>query len=151
MRGRSLVAFRAMDTTLEEMVRDVYASAETIAVVGATPNPEKAGNSIPRYLQSQGYRIVPVTPAHEEVFGVRAYPSLADVDVPVDVVNVFRPPSEAPEIVRQAISVGASVVWLQLGIASDEAAALGQQAGLTVIMDLCMGATHRKLEIGPRS
>ena len=151
MRGRSLVAFRAMDTTLEEMVRDVYASAETIAVVGATPNPEKAGNSIPRYLQSQGYRIVPVTPAHEEVFGVRAYPSLADVDVPVDVVNVFRPASEAPEIVRQAISVGASVVWLQLGIASDEAAALGQQAGLTVIMDLCMGATHRKLEIGPRS
>ena len=151
MRGRSLVAFRAMDTTLEEMVRDVYASAETIAVVGATPNPEKAGNSIPRYLQSQGYRIVPVTPAHEEVFGVRAYPSLADVDVPVDVVNVFRPPSEAPEIVRQAISVGASVVWLQLGIASDEAAALGQQAGLTVIMDLCMGATHRKLGIGPRS
>lgn len=139
-----------MDTTFEQTLRDIYASAATIAVVGATPNPEKAGNSIPRYLQSQGYRIVPVTPAHDEVFGERAYATLADVDVPVDVVDVFRPAAEAPGIVREAITVGAKVVWLQLGIESDEAAAIGRQAGLTVIMDLCMGATHRKLGVGPR-
>ena len=140
-----------MDVTLEQTVRDIYASAKTIAVVGATPNPDKAGNSIPRYLQSQGYRIVPVTPAHEEVFGERAYPSLADVDVSVDVVDVFRPASEAPGIVQQAIDLGASVVWLQLGIKSDEAAAIGEQSGITVVMDLCMGAAHRKLGLGPRS
>lgn len=151
MGRQSLVAFRIVDMTLEQTLRDIYASAETIAVVGATPNPEKAGNSIPRYLQSQGYRIVPVTPAHDEVFGVSAYSSLADVDVPIDVVDVFRPASEAPGIVRQAIALGAGVVWLQLGIESDEAAALGEQAGLTVIMDLCMGATHRKLGLGPRA
>ena len=145
-----MLAFQAMDTTLEQTLRDIYASAETIAVVGATPNPEKAGNSIPRYLQSQGYRIVPVTPSHHEVFGVRAYPSLADVDVPVDVVDVFRPAPEAPGIVREAIGLGAKVVWLQLGIVSEEAAAIGEEAGLTVIMDRCMGAAHRKLGLGPR-
>ena len=145
-----MVAFRAMDTTLEQTLRDIYASAETIAVVGATPNPEKAGNSIPRYLQSQGYRIVPVTPSHDEVLGARAYATLADVDVPVDVVDVFRPASEAPGIVREAIAVGAKVVWLQLGIVSQEAAAIGEEAGLTVIMDLCMGAAHRTLGLGPR-
>ena len=139
-----------MDTTLEQTLRDIYASAETIAVVGATPNPEKAGNSIPRYLQSQGYRIVPVTPSHDEVFGARAYATLADVDVPVDVVDVFRPASEAPGIVREAIALGAKVVWLQLGIVSQEAAAIGEEAGLTVIMDLCMGAAHRTLGLGPR-
>lgn len=145
-----LVAFQAMETTLEQTLRNIYASAETIAVVGATPNPEKAGNSIPRYLQSQGYRIVPVTPSHREVFGVRAYPSLADVDVPVDVVDVFRPAPEAPGIVREAIGLGAKVVWLQLGIVSEEAAAIGEEGGLTVIMDRCMGATHRELGLGPR-
>lgn len=139
-----------MDPTFEQTLRDIYASAEAIAVVGATPNPEKAGNSIPRYLQSQGYRIIPVTPAHNEVFGVRAYPSLADVDVPVDVVNVFRPAAEAPQIVTDSIPLGADVVWLQLGIVSEEAAAIGEQAGLTVIMDRCMGATHRALGLGPR-
>jgi hypothetical protein len=140
-----------MDPAFEQTLRDIYASAESIAVVGATPNSEKAGNSIPRYLLSQGYQIIPVTPAHNEVFGVRAYPSLADVDVPIDVVNVFRPAREAPQIVTDSIPLGAGVVWLQLGIVSEEAAAIGEQAGLTMIMDRCIGATHRALGLGPRA
>lgn len=139
-----------METALEQTLREIYASTQTIAVVGATPNRDKPGNSIPRYLQSQGYRIVPVTPSHDEVLGEHAYAALSDVDVPVDVVEVFRPASEAPGIVREAITLGAKVVWLQLGIVSSEAAAIGRQAGLTVIMDRCMGATHRELGLGPR-
>lgn len=148
---RLLVAFQSMDTTLERTLRDIYASTEAIAVVGATPDPEKPGNFIPRYLQSQGYRIVPVTPSHDEVFDVSTYAALSEVDVPVDVVEVFRPASEALGIVQDAIALGVKVVWLQLGIVSEEAAAIGRQAGLTVIMDRCMGATHRELGLGPRS
>ena len=140
-----------MDPAFEQTLRDIYASAEAIAVVGATPNPEKAGNSIPQYLQSQGYRIIPVSPAHDEVFGVRAYPSLSDVDVPVDVVNVFRPAGEAPQIVTDSIPLGANVGWLPLGIVSGEAAAIGEQAGRAMIMDRCIGATHRALGLGPRA
>ena len=137
-----------MDPNLEAHLRDIYASTETIAVVGATPNPDKPGNFIPRYLQSHGYRIVPVTPFHADVLGESTYAALSDVDVPVDVVDVFRPAAEAPEIVREAISLGAKVVWLQLGIVSEEAAAIGRRAGITMIMDRCMGATHRELGLG---
>ncbi|MCJ7780401.1 MAG: CoA-binding protein [Acidimicrobiia bacterium] len=134
-----------MDAALEQTLRDLYASARTIAVVGATPDGSKPGGFIPAYLQSQGYRIVPVTPFHDEVLGERTYANLRDVDVPVDVVDVFRPAAEAPGIVEDAVALGANVVWLQLGIVSDEALAIGEQAGLTVIMDRCMGATHREL------
>ena len=145
-----MVAFQFMDATLERTLRGIYASTRTIAVVGATPNEAKPANLIPRYLQSQGYRIVPVTPSHDEVLGETAYAALSDVDVPVDVVEVFRPAREAPGLVRDAIVLGAKVVWLQLSIVSDEAAAIGREAGLTVIMDRCMGATHRELGLGPR-
>lgn len=140
---------RFVESELDSILRDIYASTRTIAVVGATPNRDKPGCFIPEYLQSQGYDVVPVTPSHHEVFGERAYSTLSEVNVPVDVVEVFRPASEAPRIVKDAITLGAKVVWLQPGIVSDEAAALGGQAGLTVIMDRCMGATHRELGLGP--
>lgn len=143
-----LVASSIMDASLERTLRDIYASTRTIAVVGATPNPDKPGNFIPRYLQSQGYRIVPVTPAHAEVFGEEAYESLPDIDVGIDVVEVFRPADEAPGIAEDAVTLGAQVLWLQLGIVSPEAEAIGRHAGLTVIMDRCMGATHRELGLG---
>ncbi len=133
----------------ESRFRRLYASMRTIAVVGATPNEAKPGGSIPRYLQAQGYRIIPVTPAHQEVFGQKAYPSLRDVEEPVDVVEVFRPAEEAPAIVEAAIAIGASVVWLQPGIVSAEAERLGGEAGITVIMDQCMGVMHRELGLGP--
>ena len=138
-----------MDPVLEQQLRAIYASTKTIAVVGATPNPDKPGNYIPAYLQSQGYRIVPVTPTHGRVLGERAYGRLSDVDVSVDVVQVFRPPGEAPDIVRGAIDLDADVVWMQPGIVSEEAAELGRAAGLTIVMDRCMGATHGELGLGP--
>lgn len=139
-----------IDPNLERVLRDIYKDTQTIAVVGATTNEEKAGFFIPRYLQSQGYRIIPVTPSHDEVLGERTYSSLADIDVPIDVVDVFRPSAEAPSIAKDAVLIGAKVLWLQPGIVSEEAAAIGEAGGMTVIMDRCMGATHKELDLGKR-
>jgi len=138
-----------LDTALRERLLGIYATTKTIAVIGASADPTKAAHVIPRYLQSQGYRILPVNPRGGELFGERVFRSLAEIDVPVDVVDVFRPADEAPEIARQAIAVGAKVLWLQVGIESDEAQRLAEAAGLTVVMNRCMGATHAQLGLGP--
>jgi len=138
-----------LDTALLERLLGIYATTKTIAVVGASADPTEAAQVIPRYLQSQGYRILPVNPRGGELFGERVFRSLAEIDVPVDVVDVFRPAEEAPEIARQAIAVGAKVLWLQVGIESDEAQRLAEAAGLTVVMNRCMGATHAQLGLGP--
>ncbi|MDX6714729.1 MAG: uncharacterized protein QOH30_1287 [Baekduia sp.] len=138
-----------MDAELRETLLRVYAEARTIAVVGASADEAKAAHQIPRYLQSQGYRIVPVNPRGGVILGEPVAASLADVDAAVDVVDVFRPGEEAPEIARQAIAIGARVLWLQLGVESEEAARLAREAGLTVVTNRCMGATHRQLGLGP--
>jgi uncharacterized protein len=127
----------------------VYADTKTIAVVGASADESKASNRIPRYLQSQGYRIIPVSPKGGEILGENVFTSLAEIDTPVDVVDVFRPAEETPQIARDAVAIGAKVLWLQSGIASDEAEEIGEAGGLMVVMDRCMGATHRQLGLGP--
>jgi uncharacterized protein len=127
----------------------VYAETKTIAVVGASTDESKAGNRIPRYLQSQGYRIIPVSPKGGEILGEKAYTSLQEIPEPVDVVDVFRPAEETPAIARDAVAIGAKVLWLQSGIASEEAEEIGEAGGLLVVMDRCMGATHRQLGLGP--
>ncbi len=131
----------------EELLR-IYAQSKTIAVVGASADPPKASHRIPAYLQSQGHRILPVNPRGGEVFGEHIFHSLTEIDVPVDVVEVFRPAKEAPEIARQAVAIGAKVLWLQIGIVSEEARQIAESAGLTVVMDRCMGATHALLGLG---
>lgn len=138
-----------MTNPSDDELREIYAETKTIAVVGASNDESKAANSIPRYLQRQGYRIVPVNPRGGEILGERAYPSLKEVDVPVDVVDVFRPSEETPAIARDAVAIGAKVLWLQLGIESDEAATIAREGGLRVVMNLCMGATHKRLRLGP--
>lgn len=138
-----------MTNPSDDELREIYAETKTIAVVGASNDESKAANSIPRYLQRQGYRIVPVNPRGGEILGERAYPSLKEVDVPVDVVDVFRPSEETPAIARDAVAIGAKVLWLQLGIESDEAATIARKGGLRVVMNLCMGATHKRLRLGP--
>ncbi len=98
-----------MEAAVREQLLRIYAEARTIAVVGASADESKAAHQIPRYLQSQGYRILPVNPRGGELFGEPVFRSLAEIDVPVDVVEVFRPAQEAPEIARQAIAIGAKV------------------------------------------
>lgn len=135
--------------TTREQLREIFAQAKTIAVVGASADESKAANLIPLYLQSQGYRILPVNPRGGEIFGEHVFRSLSEIDIPVDVVDVFRPADEAPEIARQAIALDAKVLWLQMGIESEEAQKLAEEAGLTVVMNRCMGATHQLLGLGP--
>ncbi|GGM68301.1 hypothetical protein GCM10007977_082620 [Dactylosporangium sucinum] len=120
--------------------REILARARTIAVVGASRDPLKPAHWVPKTLQEQGWRIVPVNPFASEVLGERAYARLADIPEPVDVVNVFRPAREAPELVRQAAAAGARAVWLQPGIASAAARRLAHDAGLDYVEDCCIGA-----------
>jgi uncharacterized protein len=128
---------------------EIYRRARTIAVVGASDSRGKAAHAIPAYLQSQGYRIVPVNPRGGEILGERAYPSLREVDLPVDVVDVFRPPEEAVAVARDAIAVGADVLWFQPGTHTEEAVRVAHDAGLTVVAERCMGETHGELGLGP--
>jgi predicted CoA-binding protein len=138
-----------MDASLRERLVGIFAETRTIAVVGASADPSKPAHTIPRYLQRQGYRIVPVNPRGGELLGEPVARSLAEVDGPVDVVEVFRPAEEAPRIAREAVEAGAKVLWLQLGIVSEEARQVAEAAGLTVVMDRCMGETHGELVLGP--
>ena len=138
-----------IETPERERLLRIYAETRTIAVVGASADASKAAHQVPRYLQRQGYRIVPVNPRGGELFGESVFRSLTEVDVPVDVVEVFRPAHEAPEIARQAIAIGAKALWLQLGIVSEEARQVAEAAGLTVVMNRCMGATHALFGLGP--
>ena len=102
----------------QELVQ-IYEHTKTIAVVGASADEAKVANAIPSYLQSKGYQIIPVNTRGGEIFGQRVYPSLADIKAPVDVVEVFRPPAEAETIARQAIEIGATVLWFQPGTHTD--------------------------------
>jgi predicted CoA-binding protein len=131
-----------MPRTPEEILR----AARTIAVVGASRDPRKPGGSVPYGLQRRGFRIIPVNPFADELFGERAYRSLADVPDRIDVVDVFRPAADAPEIARQAAAVGAGALWLQLEIRSDEARRIAEAAGMDYVEDACTGvvaALHR--------
>lgn len=135
--------------TTREILLRIYEETKTIAVVGASTAEGKPGHDIPQYLQSQGYRIIPVNPRGGEVLGERSYASLRDIDVPVDVVDVFRPAAEAEDVAREAIAIGAKTLWFQPGTHTEEAVALAREAGLTVVAKRCMGVTHGWLGLGP--
>lgn len=119
-------------------IREAFARKGTIAVVGLSNRPNRASHSVARFLQRQGHRIIPVNPElREPVLGEQPYARLRDVDVPIDIVDIFRRPEFVPEIVEDAIAIGARVVWMQLGIINQEAAARAEAAGLGVVMDRC--------------
>jgi predicted CoA-binding protein len=132
-----------------EKLKQILQTTRTIAIVGLSSNPEKDSYPIAEYLKHQGYRIIPVNPTAPEILGEKSYPDLASIPDPVDVVQVFRPPSDVPAIVEQAIKIGAKVVWMQEGISHAEAAAKAEAAGLQAVENRCMRVTHRLL-IGPR-
>ncbi|MFO7180749.1 MAG: CoA-binding protein [Pseudomonadota bacterium] len=121
-----------MDTA-ERILREY----DTIAVVGMSQDPNKAAHAVPRVLRAAGFRVVPVNPHATEILGERAYPRLEDVPVPVDLVLVFRPSREAEGIARSAVAIGAKALWLQLGIRSDAARRIAEEAGLRYVEDHC--------------
>jgi uncharacterized protein len=116
---------------------EILERATTIAVVGASRDPDKAGGSVPAGLQQRGFRIVPINPFADTLFGERVYRSLREVPVKIDLVDVFRPAADAPEIARQAVAVGAKALWLQLDIRSEEARRIAEAAGLDFVEDEC--------------
>jgi predicted CoA-binding protein len=120
----------------------------TIAVVGLSSKPDRPSNEVAAYLQRQGYRIVPVNPRETEVLGETAYPTLDDVpaDVAIDLVDVFRRAEDTPAVAEEAVRRGARVLWLQLGIESEEARRIAEDAGITVVMDRCIMVDHRALK-----
>ena len=124
----------------------ILGSARTIAVVGLSSKPSRPSHEVAAYLQGKGYRIVPVNPNETEVLGEPAFASLLDVDVPVDAVDVFRRAEHTPEIARQAVQVGAKVLWLQEGIVNEEAYRIATEGGLEVVMGACMMRTRELLE-----
>jgi uncharacterized protein len=130
-------------------VRTLLEGARTIAVVGASTNPEKAAHRIPQLLIDRGYRVIPVHPSAEEIFGLPVAASLQDIDGRIDIVDVFRPSEEAADIAREAVAVGAGALWLQLGVTSPEARSIAEEAGLDFVEDRCIGATVKQLDIRP--
>jgi predicted CoA-binding protein len=128
-------------------LKELMSKASTIAVVGASSNPERPSNGIMRKLLSVGYHVIPVNPHETEVLGERAYASLSDVPMPVDIVDVFRRPEHTPSIADEAVKIGAKALWLQSGITNEEAAMQAKAGGLMVVMDTCLGTMHAVLRV----
>jgi uncharacterized protein len=125
---------------------EILAGARTIALVGASPRPERPSNSVMGYLLRQGYDVIPVRPiGPPEILGRRRVASLAEIEEPIDLVDVFRRSEFCPDVAHQAVAAGAGALWLQLGVVSAEARAIAEQAGLDYVEDECTAIVHRYL------
>jgi uncharacterized protein len=121
-----------------EEIKQILQNSQTIAVVGLSDDPSKVSYMVSEAMQQKGYKIIPVNPKATSILGETSYASLKDVPVPIDIVNVFRRPEHTPPIAQEAVEVGAKVLWLQLGIANEEAATIATEGGLRMIMDRCI-------------
>jgi len=127
--------------------KELLDTATTIAVVGMSDDPSKAACRIPQDLIRAGFTVIPVNPFHEVVQGLRSYATLADIGQPIDIVDVFRPPRDAPEVARQSVAAGAGALWLQLGIRSAESRGIATAGGLDYVEDLCIMVMRREAGI----
>lgn len=136
----------------QEEIRSVLKSCRTVAAVGLSRNPDKDSYRVAHYLQSVGYRIIPVNPFANEILGEKCYNSLLDIPETIEIVDIFRPSEDVPPIVEEAIEIKKkrgtpNVVWMQLGIVNEEAARQAREAGFTVVMNRCMMVEHRRLSM----
>jgi uncharacterized protein len=125
-------------------IQRVLHHAGTIAIVGLSNNPLRASYFVGYYLKRHGYTVIPVNPREKEILGETSYPSLKDIPVPVDVVNVFRAPAALPGIAEDAVAIGAGTLWCQFGVINEEGAKIAAEGGLTVIMDRCLKVEHAR-------
>lgn len=123
-------------------IRDILTRSKVIAVVGLSSKPHRPSHGVARYLQTVGYRIIPVNPNEKEVLGEKSYPQLEDVPIKVDIVDIFRRSELVPPVVDSAIAIGARTVWMQEGVIHEEAAARARAAGVQVVMDRCLLKEH---------
>lgn len=131
-----------------EDIRKLLDNSRTIAVVGLSSNPERPSFRVGGYLVQKGYRVIPINPVEKEIMDLKSYPDLESVPEKIDIIDVFRRPSEAVNIVEQAITCGAGAVWLQESVVSPEAFHLGEKAGLMMVMDRCIYKEHSRLVKG---
>ena len=125
------------DSYPDAYIRAILRDSKVFAMVGASPNQVRPSYFAMKYLLAKGFRVIPVNPGHAEILGQKAYPGLRDIPEPVDVVDIFRNSDAALEVTRDAIAIGAKVVWMQLGVRNDEAARVAEEAGLKVVMNRC--------------
>lgn len=126
-------------------LRRVLRESRTLAVVGLSADWFRPSYFAAKYMQEHGYRIIPVNPKYDEILGEKCYPNLAAIPEPVDLVDVFRKPADAPAIAREAVAIGARTLWLQIGVISDGARELAEEGGLTVVMDRCVKIEYARL------
>jgi predicted CoA-binding protein len=126
----------------------ILRNAKTVALVGVSPNPLRSSNFVATYLTRTPYTVWPVNPHADEVLGLKSYPSLGELPAVPDIVDIFRKESELPQVVKEAIAVGAKVVWFQLGLRNEEAAAMAREAGLQVVQDRCLKIEHARFAGG---
>ena len=140
-----------MPLTADEEIAELLQSARTIAMVGASDRPDRPSHRVMKFLQNQGYRIIPVNPqiTGEHVHGEYVWRELAQIGEPIDIVDIFRRPQAAGEAVDEAIAVGAKAVWLQLGVINEDAAQRAEAAGLKVVMDRCPAIEIPRLGLKP--
>ncbi|AIJ26582.1 CoA-binding protein [Amycolatopsis methanolica] len=127
---------------MADLAEEVLKAANTIAVVGLSRDPAKAAHSVPAAMQAAGFRVIPVHPSADQLLGEKVYRSLADIPEPVDIVDVFRPAREAPEVAEQAVAIGAKTLWLQQGIVSAEARRIAESGGLNYVEDRCIAVVR---------
>ena len=125
-------------------IPQILKTYQKIAVVGASPNPDRTSNQVLTYLNKHGYKVIPINPNTAEISGQKCYPSLDAVPEKIDIVDIFRRSEECVPIVEEAIKIGAKVIWMQEGVVNSEAEALGVNAGLTVVMDHCLMKEHKR-------
>ena len=133
----------------DEALRELLSSTKTIALVGASPDPQRASHAVMHYMLDRGYRVIPVNPNEEEILSQKAYASLSDIPEPVDMVDVFRNSEAAGAVCDEAIAIGAKSIWLQLRVINEEGARRAEAAGLKVVMDRCPAIDMPRLGMGP--
>ncbi len=137
--------FPTINADMDE-IKEIFENVKTIAVVGLSPNPVKDSHKVAKYLQSVGYKIVPIYPKEDKILGEKVYRSLQEIPFEVDMVDIFRKPAALPPIVQAAIDRGdVKVVWFQAGIVNNEAAKMAKDAGLTVVQNRCTMIDHKVL------
>lgn len=141
------MTMEAVDATPSERLQ-ILRESRTVALVGVSPNPLRSSNFVATYLTRTPYTMWPVNPHAEEVLGLKCYPTLRELPGPPDIVDCFRKAAELPAVVEEAIEVGAKVVWFQLGLRNEEAAALARAAGLKVVQDRCLKIEHARFAGG---
>lgn len=130
----------------DALIKEILTKAKTVAVVGLSSNPGRPSYKVASYLKKEGYRIIPVNPGEKEILGERCYPDLLSVPEKIDIVNIFRRPEEVMPVVKDAVKVGAGVIWMQPGVVNEEAKSYAERSGLKVVMDRCIKIERERVK-----